>query len=39
MSPHKQARVLLELAQNDYKAAMILGHASEPQLEAAGFHL
>ena len=39
MSPRNQAHVLLELAQNDYKAAMILGQASDPQLEAAGFHL
>jgi len=29
----------MALAQMDYKAAMILAHAQEPQMEAAGFHL
>jgi HEPN domain-containing protein len=39
MSPHNQAIELLSLAQKDHKAAVILAHAQEPQMEAAGFHL
>lgn len=39
MSPRKQANDLLLLAQKDYKAAVILAHADEPEMEAAGFHL
>ncbi len=39
MSPHNQAIELLSLAQKDYKAAVILARAEEPQMEAAGFHL
>jgi len=39
MSPHNQAIELFALAQKDYKAAMILARAKDPQMEAAGFHL
>jgi HEPN domain-containing protein len=39
MSPADKPRELLALAEKDYKAALILAHADEPQTDAAGFHL
>ena len=39
MSPTDSARELLELAERDYQAALILAHADNPQTDAAGFHL
>ena len=39
MSPTDTPRELLELAKKDYKAALILAHAEDPQTDAAGFHL
>jgi len=39
MSPADAPRELLALAEKDYKAALILAHADEPQADAAGFHL
>ena len=39
MSPLDTPRQLLALAQKDFKAALILAHAAEPQTDAAGFHL
>jgi len=39
MSPPDTAQQLLALAQKDFKAALILAHAAEPQTDAAGFHL
>ena len=37
--PDRQARDMLFLAQKDFRAAMILAQAEEPEMEAAGFHL
>lgn len=39
MSPTDTPYELLELARKDYKAALILAHAEEPQTDTAGFHL
>ncbi len=39
MSPTDAAAELLTLAEGDYQAAMILAHAENPQMDAAGFHL
>jgi HEPN domain-containing protein len=39
MSPTDAPRELLTLAERDYKSALILARASDPQSEAAGFHL
>jgi len=39
MSPPDTSRELLALAEKDYKAALILARAEEPQTDAAGFHL
>jgi HEPN domain-containing protein len=39
MSPTDAPHELLALAQKDYKAAMILARAKDPQMDAAGFHL
>jgi len=39
MSPADRPRELLALAENDYKAALILARAENPQADAAGFHL
>ncbi len=39
MSPIDVPRELLTLAEKDYKAALILARASDPQMDAAGFHL
>jgi HEPN domain-containing protein len=39
MSPTDAPRDLLALAEKDYKAALILARASDPQMDAAGFHL
>ncbi len=39
MSPSDRPRELLELAERDYQAAIILAHAENPQTDAAGFHL
>ena len=39
MSPTDRPRELLELAERDYEAALILAHAENPQTDAAGFHL
>lgn len=39
MSPPDAASHLLALAQKDFKAALILAHAAEPQMDNAGFHL
>lgn len=39
MSPSDKPRELLALAENDYQAALILAHAENPQIDAAGFHL
>ncbi len=39
MSPTDTPHELLELAKKDYKAAMILARAEDPQTDAAGFHL
>jgi len=39
MSPTDAPRDLLTLADKDYKSALILARASDPQMDAAGFHL
>ena len=39
MSPSDKPRELLALAEKDYKAALILARAEDPQMDAAGFHL
>lgn len=39
MSPTDVPRELLTLAERDYKSALILAGAAEPQMGAAGFHL
>jgi HEPN domain-containing protein len=39
MSPIDRPRELLELAERDFQAALILAHAENPQTDAAGFHL
>jgi HEPN domain-containing protein len=39
MSPTDAPRDLLTLAERDYKSAVILARASEPQMDGAGFHL
>ena len=39
MSPTDMPHELLALAEKDYKAALILARAEEPQTDAAGFHL
>lgn len=39
MSPTDAPRDLLKLAERDYQAALILAHAPDPQMDAAGFHL
>jgi HEPN domain-containing protein len=39
MSPTDAPRDLLTLAEKDYKSALILARASDPQMDAAGFHL
>ncbi|MBM4027767.1 MAG: HEPN domain-containing protein [Planctomycetes bacterium] len=39
MSPTDMPRDLLMLAEGDYRAALILAHADDPQMIAAGFHL
>ena len=39
MSPTDRPRELLELAERDFQAALILAHAENPQTDAAGFHL
>ncbi len=39
MSPTDAPRELLTLAEKDYKSALILAGAPEPQMDAAGFHL
>lgn len=39
MSPTDAPRELLELAERDYQAALILARAENPQTDAAGFHL
>ena len=39
MSPADKPRELIALAEKDYKAALILARADEPQTDAAGFHL
>jgi len=39
MSPPDTAHELFALAEKDYKAALILARAEEPQPDAAGFHL
>ncbi len=39
MSPTDAPRDLLMLAERDYKSALILARAPEPQMDAAGFHL
>ena len=39
MSPTDGPRELLELAERDYQAALILAHAENPQTDAASFHL
>jgi HEPN domain-containing protein len=39
MSPADRPRELLALAEKDYKAALILARADDPQTDAAGFHL
>lgn len=39
MSPTDAPRELLALAERDYKAALILARAQDPQMDAAGFHL
>ncbi len=39
MSPTDTPRELLDLARKDFKAALILARAEDPQTDAAGFHL
>lgn len=39
MSPADRPHELLELAERDYQAALILARAENPQTDAAGFHL
>jgi HEPN domain-containing protein len=39
MSPADRPRELLALAEKDYKAALILARADDPQTDAADFHL
>jgi HEPN domain-containing protein len=39
MSPTDVPHELLKLAERDYQAALILAHAGNPQVDAAGFHL
>ncbi len=39
MSLTDKPRELLALAEKDYRAALILAHAAEPEMDAAGFHL
>jgi len=39
MSPTDRPRELLELAERDFQAALILAHAENPRTDAAGFHL
>lgn len=39
MSPTDAPRDLLTLAEKDYKSALILARAPDPQMDAAGFHL
>ncbi len=39
MSPSDRPRDLLALAEKDYQSALILAHADDPQIDAAGFHL
>jgi HEPN domain-containing protein len=39
MSPTDAPRDLLTLAEKDYKSALILARAADPQMDAAGFHL
>lgn len=39
MSPAGKSRELITLAEKDYKAALILAGADDPQMDAAGFHL
>jgi HEPN domain-containing protein len=39
MSPTDAPRDLLTLAERDYKSALLLARAPEPQMDGAGFHL
>ena len=39
MSPTDRPHELLDLAEKDYRAALILAYAEDPQTDAAGFHL
>lgn len=39
MNPTDTPHELLELAKRDYKAALVLAHAEEPQTDTGGFHL
>jgi HEPN domain-containing protein len=39
MSPTDAPRDLFTLAEKDYKSALILARAPDPQMDAAGFHL
>ena len=39
MSPADKPRELLALAEKDYRAALILARAEDPQMDTAGFHL
>lgn len=39
MTPTDKSHELLALAEKDYKAALILARAEDPQMDAAGFHL
>jgi len=39
MSPADRPHDLIALAEKDYKAALILARAEDPQMDAAGFHL
>ncbi|MBN1506256.1 MAG: HEPN domain-containing protein [Sedimentisphaerales bacterium] len=39
MSPTDAPRDLLTLAEKDYKSALILARAPDPQMDGAGFHL
>ena len=39
MSPPDTPHELLKIAERDYQAALILGRAEDPQMDAAGFHL
>ena len=39
MSPADRPHDLIALAEKDYKAALILARAEDPEMDAAGFHL